>query len=424
MSDKLQSEDFLSRMAEEAECAKQQKLRVVPLKVRGGGKQLDEWDFGEARINPAEIEPRGWLLGNLMCRQFLSSLIGDGGVGKTAFRILCALALATGRKDLLGIHVFGRCRVLYLCFEDGEEELKRRICAAMIYYDIRPEDIEGYLFVKAITDSRWKMATTNEARKPQPGPLFKMIKDAVARRSLDVVILDPWVKTHSLDENNNTDIDFVSGLTASLAIECDVAIDTPEHVRKGSADPGNADAGRGASAKKDAGRLVYSLCTMTGDEAKTFGVPEKDRKRFIRLDSAKVNITPPAAEAQWFELISVPIGNTSNPLYPSGDSIQVVKCWKPPELMSGITIPIANAILDDIDKGLPNGQRYSDAPRATTLAAWPVVQKHCPHKNEQQCRKIVSEWVKNELLVKGEYHDPAEREKRISLARNPAKSPG
>ena len=45
---------------------------------------LGKWDAGD---DDAPIPPRGWLLGNAFCRKFVSSLLADGGVGKTALRI-------------------------------------------------------------------------------------------------------------------------------------------------------------------------------------------------------------------------------------------------------------------------------------------------------------------------------------------------
>lgn len=46
-------------------------------------KPFEWWDAGE---DDRPIPPRGWLLGNSFCRRFVSSLIADGGVGKTAVR--------------------------------------------------------------------------------------------------------------------------------------------------------------------------------------------------------------------------------------------------------------------------------------------------------------------------------------------------
>ncbi len=85
------------------------------LRSRGGAKAkalgsslLGEWDAGDEWDGDGEfrpIPPRGWLLGNIFCRGFVSSLLGDGGAGKTALRYAQYLSLATGRS-LTGEHVF------------------------------------------------------------------------------------------------------------------------------------------------------------------------------------------------------------------------------------------------------------------------------------------------------------------------------
>src|SRR5437763_8953753 len=87
------------------------------------------------------------------------------------------------------------------------------------------------------------------------------------------------------------------------------------HVNKGLPDPGNANRGRGASAFKDAGRLVYTLTPMSDDEAKLFDMGEDERRRLVRMDNAKVNIAPRPVGAKWFKLVGVPLGNRTD-LYP------------------------------------------------------------------------------------------------------------
>ena len=51
-----------------------------------------------------------------------------------------------------------------------------------------------------------------------------------------------------------------------------------------------------------------------------------------------------------------------------------------------------NAALTAIDAGMENGQRYSDAGQARERAAWRVVERHCPDRNEAQCREIIRRW--------------------------------
>ena len=91
--------------------------------AKGPPPSLEEWDAGE---DQEPIPPRQWLLGNVICRRFVSSLLADGGTGKTALRVAQALALATGR-NLTGENVFQRCRVLLVSLEDDRDELRRRV---------------------------------------------------------------------------------------------------------------------------------------------------------------------------------------------------------------------------------------------------------------------------------------------------------
>ena len=38
-------------------------------------------DLGVFKMDDEPIPPRGWLLGNVFCRSYLSSIIADGGAG-------------------------------------------------------------------------------------------------------------------------------------------------------------------------------------------------------------------------------------------------------------------------------------------------------------------------------------------------------
>jgi hypothetical protein len=64
---------------------------------------------------------------------------------------------------------------------------------------------------------------------------------------------------------------------------------------------------------------------------------------------------------------------------------------------------------------MPNGQRYSNDNAAKKRKAWPVVQKHCPTKTENQCRQIIAAWIKQGLLYEDEYEDPVYRKRMGGL---------
>jgi hypothetical protein len=370
---------------------------------------LGEWDFGAANIVASELPPRGWLLGNWLCRQFVSALIGDGAAGKTATRLACALALATGRGDIVGEHVFERVPVLFLCFEDGETELKRRVCAAMLEHGISNADITGYLFVRAITNSEIKLAIAGDYNKTERGPLRAALDAAIIRRNAGAVFLDPLVKTHAVNENSNKDMDFVIEILADLAIERDVAVDTPHHVSKGAADPGNADRGRGASAVKDGGRLVYTLTGMSKEASSSLGIDEKERRKLVRIDQAKVNIVEPTDETRWLRLVGVPLGNTWDPRYPKGDSAQTVKCWQPPDAFEGMAKTKIAAIFEALRAGPGDGEFYSFDARATYWAG-EAIQTHTG-KPKEEAHRILRTWLIKGVLLPGDYYSPKRKKK-------------
>ena len=81
------------------------------------------------------------------------------------------------------------------------------------------------------------------------------------------------------------------------------------------------------------------------------------------MDRAKLNIARTTGPAVWFKLISVRLDN-SDADYPNGDEVQTVVPWAPQTAWGDTTVQGLNTILDDIERGMDNGQRYSNAPNA------------------------------------------------------------
>ncbi len=159
-------------------------------------------DEGLAFIDAGEddwkISPREWLMANVFCREFVSSLLGDGGTGKTALRYAQYLSLATGRS-LTGEHVFQRCRVLLISLEDSINELRRRIKAACLHHGISQAELKGWLFYIALGSNSGKIMMLDERGRPVVGTLAATLEKEIAAKRADLVALDPFVQRNPDD---------------------------------------------------------------------------------------------------------------------------------------------------------------------------------------------------------------------------------
>jgi hypothetical protein len=318
--------------------------------------------------------------------------------------------------------------VLIISLEDDTSKLQRRLLAARIHHKIEAADLKGWLFYRAPGAAAGKLMTLDKkSGQTVRGKLAASIEATIIRRKIDLVAIDPFVKSHAVPENDNSIVDDVMQVLTDLAAKHNIAIDTPHHTAKGTgqAEPGNASRGRGASAMVNAGRLVLTLTTMSADEAKTFGIAETERKQYARVDNAKVNITKSGGSARWFHIIGVRLGNTTD-LYPNGDEVQTVVPWQPPEIWKDLSIDLLNQALTKIDAGLPDGNRYTDAPRSSEeRAAWRVIVDLAPTKTEAQARKIIKTWVATGLLVVEKYDNPVTRKEvkglRVDHEKRPTK---
>ena len=141
--------------------------------------------------------------------------------------MLQCVSLATG-KPLTGQHIFRRCRVLMVSLEDDQEEIQRRILAAMLEYGITRDQVKGWLFYAC--PKGIKLAEIRNGSR-QIGSLEKQLRAWIEKQRPDLVVLDPFVKLHALEENDNGAMDFVCDLLVQHAIEYDIAIDVPHHTR-------------------------------------------------------------------------------------------------------------------------------------------------------------------------------------------------
>jgi hypothetical protein len=273
------------------------------------------------------IPPRPWLLGRWLMRGTVTTVIAPGGTGKSALMVAAALSLASGR-ELLGKTVwYGPRRVWLWNLEDDRDELARQLVACCLHHGLAIGDYADRLFVN---DAGSSLCTATKGREGLTidEPVNAALAAAIQSRRIDVLIVDPFVSSHRAEENDNGQIDAIAKCWASIARAANCSIVLVHHSRKLGGQQVDAEAARGASALGNAARSVLVLNRMDQKEAARLGIPDEDRRNYIRVSNDKSNRAP-AEQGDWYRLASVRLANGGAE---GGDSVGVVEHWAPPEI--------------------------------------------------------------------------------------------
>lgn len=233
---------------------------------------------------------------------------------------------------LLGVTPTKRLRVWYWSGEDPIEEIERRILAILIHFNIDPEEIKGRLFIDSGRETQICIAQKDKTVVNFSQDTEALIAEII-EREVDVLIIDPFVSSHLVPENDNGAIDAVIKQYARITEKANCAIELVHHVRKTNGNELTAEDGRGASALVNGTRSARVLNVMTGTEAVTAQIEEKYRLLYFRVGNGKTNMQPPAEKATWFKLVSVSLDNGSD-MEPA-DNIGMVTGWKMPGVFAG-----------------------------------------------------------------------------------------
>ena len=329
--------------------------------------------------DPASINPRQWLYDKFLIRGFVSVSIAPGGVGKSTLAIAEAVALTTG-KSLLGKHTGTAKRVWLWNLEDPRDELERRIQAVCQHFNITADDLGDRLFVDTGREQELCLAVSGRNGPELQGIVIDNLVAQMIENQIDCLIVDPFISSHAVSENDNPAIDAVVKAWGKIAGSTNAAIHLIHHSRKQSADSEtNADSARGAKALVDAARDVRVLNRMTQDEALKAGV--ENHRLYFRVYSDKANLSPPVAESDWYKLENVSLSN--------GDYVGVVVPWAWPDPLDGVTVDDLLAVQKLID-----GKQYRENVQAKEWIGRAIAQVLDLDAEDQTDRQTIKQCVK------------------------------
>ena len=355
-----------------------------------------------------ELPPRKIIrLGGMgyYAKGFLSVTGAAGGTGKSSLAIVEELSLAMGvdllSKDRTPLKS-GRHVVWSMSLEDDETEHRRRVIAAMRYYNISPSDIAGHYYVTYKNDSPVNLVTGNNGNFVVT-PQKEEIEEIVKAHGVGVINVDPFVNTHTVSENDNIAVNKVADTWRSLSQVNDVSIGLTHHIRKSNGTEVDSDSLRGAVSLSGASRIVRVLSRMSSQEAKDMSIADSSKGFYFWVNpTAKANIMPPASARSWFHMASVDLENGTEEW--DSDNVGVCEAWTPPAPMECVraehVVELSRRIGNATDEFLLAHCRtnvQSDEAWIGYLVADIVGLDPVTHK--QQVSNIIKEWAKGDSVL-------------------------
>jgi hypothetical protein len=265
-------------------------------------------------------------------------------------------------KSLLGDKPIAPLRVFVWNGEDPSDELVRRTTAACQHHGVTAPEIDGNLFLVSGRDLPIKIIRGERHGVTVAQPAIDWIVKLLRENKVDVLVIDPFVTTHDAPENDNTAMNAAVSAWREVADRANCSILLVHHVSKAAALDGDSQGiygSRGGGALIDGVRNARVLVRMTKDEASRFGIQEKDRWQYFRVQNGKSNLAP-SAEAVWRRMVGVPLHNGSGN-WPDGDVVGVAEEWVPAKSTSILPAGSLSRVQDAIVQA-------TDAPRADERA--------------------------------------------------------
>jgi len=315
-------------------------------------------DYGNitptSEFNKRPPPARRYLFKGLLPAGIIGGLIAVGGTGKGHLNIIFGLCLATGKK-IGPLEPARKFKVLYLAGEDSQEELHRRVHAAVqaLWPDkSSPREIDNFLPV-SVMGKLGPLMHLDRAGNPVNAPAYAWLCQTLENLpDLEVLILDPKVKFYGLDENNNTHCGAWINCLESLEARFKITILFSHHESKARAGTMDQASSRGGSALTDGCRWVANIKTMDSTTAQTFRVI--DPHNYAVLDITKNNYAAKLPAPIYFRRVA------------GGALIYV-------DLTTERVRVIADQILDRLSKEEADGRHFSRRDLLYDKKAKPVI---------------------------------------------------
>lgn len=283
---------------------------------------MDDYDAFLAKASVqqylhTEPTPRLWAWDKFAPVGKVTVLAGPGGVSKSMLMLHLQVYGALG-QSWAGFKVDGPLRSMYLSYEDDKQELHKRVYGLAqalreedggtvdMLYDINGA-LQKNLLLYAADDEAFQwllMRKPDQRSAAERTARVDWLVGFIKHARLRVIVLDPVVYTHNLEESSPGDMALYMQTLTYIAKTAGCAVVVLHHMHKTAAwatlEEINQGSLRGASSFADNSRSVGVMVSMPAKDAPRFGLSATGEGRFAVFKHVKHNYSAPM-EMQIFE---------------------------------------------------------------------------------------------------------------------------
>jgi len=272
---------------------------------------LDDYDTFDTKASIGRLldstpAARAWAIDRFAPVGKVTVLAGPGGVSKSML-MLHVLVYASLGRDWGGFQVDGPLRSLYVSYEDDTQELHKRIHSLAealrgqdagtfdLLYDVAGSiNTNMRLFAADDEAAAWLLLTKPDRfGQPERTDRVEWLIGYLKSKAIKMLVLDPAVYTHQLEENDIADMAKYMQTLTYVAKQAQCAVVVLHHVNKAAGwnalDDVNQSSLRGASSFADNARSVGVVVNLPRKDAEQYGINGDDANKFAVFKHVKHN---------------------------------------------------------------------------------------------------------------------------------------
>lgn len=296
--------------------------------------------FGNA-WEPTTIPKRPWMVDRMLMLHETTLLLALGGAGKSSLSLAIVAHLALG-KPFGPYQTHVQCKSIVYNGEDDIIEQSRRLYAVCQSYNLDYNEVRPRVMLLSAHDTSLNLVSAHGRDALVNDALEDQIVKLASEDDVGVVVYDPLVDIHSVDEGDNPHMNVVMRTVQRIARRANVASLVLHHTTKGGSAraedrQGNMDISRGASGIVYKSRIAFTLGNASAQDCEDYGMQEGERHAWVRMDDAKMNLTLKSDSAVWFRKEGCRL--------PNGDIVGVLRHTELKKDTMHIRSRIANVIM-------------------------------------------------------------------------------